>query len=97
MGGAGGLIKRKPIIMTAHDGLFCNTPVINGEQPFIWDVWASRSKGSFKRSFEIWEHESRESEPPYFGWLSTSLRLYPETLNLKIRGGAGRCVVAGSC
>lgn len=25
----------------------------------------------------------RESEPPFFGWLSTALPLYPETLHLK--------------
>jgi len=58
-------------------------PVIDGEQPFIWGVWASLSKDSFKRCFENWEQEGRESEPPFFGWLSTALPLYPETLHLK--------------
>ena len=31
----------------------------------------------------MWEVEGRENEPPYFGWLSTALPLYPETLHLK--------------
>lgn len=57
--------------------------VVEGRQPFVWGVWSSLSKESFKRCFEIWEQEGRELEPPFFGWLSTALPLYPETLNLK--------------
>ena len=35
---------------------------------------------------ELWEIEGRESEPPYFGWLSTSLPCYEaETFLLKTR------------
>ncbi len=58
-------------------------PVINGDGPFVWGVWASLSKTSFQRTSEIWEQGGRESEPPFFGWLSTALPLYPETLHLK--------------
>ena len=58
-------------------------PVVDCDRPFTWGVWASLSKDSFRRTFELWEQVGRESEPPYFGWLSTSLPLYPETLNLK--------------
>jgi len=32
---------------------------------------------------ELWEVLGREKEPPYFGWLSTALPYYPDTLNLK--------------
>ena len=32
---------------------------------------------------ELWESFGRENEPPYFGWLSTALPCYPDTLNLK--------------
>jgi hypothetical protein len=32
---------------------------------------------------KFWETPGREKEPPYFGWLCTSLPLYPETLLLK--------------
>ncbi|QDT59442.1 hypothetical protein SV7mr_19490 [Stieleria bergensis] len=58
-------------------------PVIGNDEPFIWGVWASLSNDSLKRCHEIWEQEGRESEPPFFGWLSTSLPLYPETMSLK--------------
>ena len=58
-------------------------PIIEGSQPFVWGVWVSLSKESFKRCFELWEVEGREAEAPFFGWLSTSLPLYPETLSLK--------------
>ena len=37
----------------------------------------------FKRALQLWEQPGRESEPPSFGWLSTSLPGYPETLHLK--------------
>jgi len=30
-----------------------------------------------------WETNGRKSEPAYFGWLSTAVPTYPETLNLK--------------
>ena len=58
-------------------------PVIDGNGPFAWGVWASLSHASFERTVEIWEQKGRESEPPFFGWLCTSLPLYPETLHLK--------------
>jgi hypothetical protein len=58
-------------------------PVVDGPQPFVWGVWTSLSQQSFKKMFEIWETPGRESEPPFFGWLCTSLPLYPETQLLK--------------
>jgi hypothetical protein len=36
------------------------------------------------RAGELWEAEGRESEPLYFGWLATSLSLYPQTRGLKL-------------
>lgn len=58
-------------------------PVVDGPHPFTWGVWTSVSKQSLKRMAELWESPGREKEPPCFGWLSTSLPLYPETLHLK--------------
>lgn len=58
-------------------------PVIDNDEPFVWGVWVSLSKDSIKRCYETLDQDGRESEQPYFGWLSTSLPLYPETLNLK--------------
>ncbi|MCM3693604.1 DUF2199 domain-containing protein [Neobacillus niacini] len=37
-------------------------PVIDGEGPFIWDVWVSLSETNFKRTTENWEREGRENE-----------------------------------
>jgi hypothetical protein len=35
---------------------------------------------------QLWETPGRESEPSYFGWLSTQLMTYsPTTINLKAR------------
>ena len=59
-------------------------PVIDGEGPFAWGVWASLSKASFDRSRELWEEPKRVNETSYFGWFSNSLAGYPETLNLKV-------------
>jgi hypothetical protein len=58
-------------------------PIIGTEQHFSWDAWVSLSKHSFERTCELWDSVGRESEPPYFGWLSSSLPGYPETLSLK--------------
>jgi hypothetical protein len=58
-------------------------PLLDGSGVFIWGVWASLSQENFKRVVQLWETEGRETEPPYFGWLSTSLLLYPQTLSLK--------------
>jgi hypothetical protein len=58
-------------------------PILDDPGPFIWGVWVSLSEKSFERMSELWETTDREGEPPYFGWLSTSLPGYPETLNLK--------------
>ena len=58
-------------------------PVIGSDERFSWDVWVSLSEKSMARAVELWDTPGRESEPPYFGWLSTSLPGYPETLLLK--------------
>lgn len=59
-------------------------PISGSDERFSWDVWVSLSHKNFARACELWEQEGRESEPPYFGWLSTSLLpCYPDTLSLK--------------
>ncbi|PLR78515.1 DUF2199 domain-containing protein [Bacillus sp. V3-13] len=59
-------------------------PVCDGEGPFIWDVWVSVSEENFNKIIDYWEVEGREEElEPMFGWLSTSIPCYPETINLK--------------
>lgn len=58
-------------------------PVIDSDEVFAWDVWVSQSEKNFNRTIELMDTEGRESEPPYFGWLSNNLHLYPDTTNLK--------------
>lgn len=60
--------------------------VIQGRAFFLrgLNVWVSLSQENFIRACEFWGIPGRESEPPYFGWLSTELSIYsPSTINLK--------------
>ncbi|GAA1026719.1 DUF2199 domain-containing protein [Virgisporangium ochraceum] len=59
-------------------------PVVDSDREFDWGVWVSVSRPTIKRMNEVWMTPGRESEPPYFGWLSTALPVYePSTVNLK--------------
>ncbi|AQU79538.1 DUF2199 domain-containing protein [Planococcus faecalis] len=59
-------------------------PVTDDEGPFIWDIWVSLSESNFELTTEYWATEGRERKlDPMFGWLSTSIPCYPETLELK--------------
>ncbi|MFF9350768.1 DUF2199 domain-containing protein [Streptomyces sp. NPDC014734] len=59
-------------------------PVLGSDEPFSWGVWVSLSRTNFTRALDVWETPGRESEQPYFGWLSTELGLYsPRTTNLR--------------
>jgi hypothetical protein len=57
--------------------------ILDKEETFNWTVWVSLSEENFNRASELWETQGRESEPAYFGWLSTDLQCYPSTLSLK--------------
>src|SRR5262245_7256400 len=58
-------------------------PVAGRKERFSWDVWVSLGPANFGRACDLWETPGRESEPPYFGWLSTVLPGYLYTLHLK--------------
>lgn len=59
-------------------------PIFDSAEIFTWNVWVSLSKDNFVRSLEMWDKPGRETQPPYFGWLSTDIPIYPlPTLNLK--------------
>lgn len=57
--------------------------ILETKELFVWGVWVSLSEENFCRVQDLWLSPERISEPPYFGWLSTSLPCYPETLSLK--------------
>lgn len=58
-------------------------PVLDSSDVFQWSVWVSLSRENFDRASRLWNTPGREKEAPYFGWLSTLLPVYPDTLNLK--------------
>lgn len=60
-------------------------PLIGEGINFVWSVWVSLSGNNFRRANELSETKGRESEPPYFCWVSTELPCYPSTLELKAR------------
>lgn len=58
-------------------------PIIGEQEPFIWGVWASLSRENFHRERRLAQDPKRVEEPPYFGWLTTRIRIYPDTSSLK--------------
>lgn len=58
-------------------------PVVGSDEQFRWGVWTSLSKSSFDKMVSLWDDPKLLDEPPYFGWLSNSIGLYPQTMNLK--------------
>lgn len=59
-------------------------PVIGTDVAFGWSAWVSLSGPNFKKTLDLMSTQGRESEPAYFGWLSTELPVYGiNTVNLK--------------
>ena len=58
-------------------------PIVGQADMFVWGVWSSLSKESFRRALELWVSDPAEDEPSRFGWLSNNIEGYPATLNLK--------------
>ena len=57
-------------------------PIRGGERTFTWGVWVSLSEENFLEMSEHWEDAARTELGPYFGWLSTALPTYPDTMFL---------------
>ena len=58
-------------------------PIRGQPEPFIWGLWTSLSRRSFDIVLELFDEDHRSHVGPFFGWLSASLKGYPETENLK--------------
>lgn len=58
-------------------------PLIGHPDIFNWLTWVSVSEKSFKRIVDLWETDVRDTEPPFFGWLSNNIPIYPNTFALK--------------
>lgn len=60
-------------------------PIKNGDgRSFGYGVWSSLSKESFKIYLDTIEDDQRDHLSPWFGWFSSKLNGYPETLHLKL-------------
>ena len=58
-------------------------PIVDAASLFIWSVWCSLSEKSFRHMGDRWNEPSRAEDPPYFGWLTSQLAGYPDTLHLQ--------------
>jgi hypothetical protein len=58
-------------------------PLTGRSDIFNWLVWVSVSEKSFERIMDLWETDIRDGEPPFFGWLSNNIGVYPDTFALK--------------
>ncbi|MVA57415.1 DUF2199 domain-containing protein [Agrobacterium vitis] len=59
-------------------------PVQGSSEPFAWGVWVSLSNKSFAEFSDLYETSARDIYGPYFGWLSSQLSIYPDTINLAV-------------
>jgi hypothetical protein len=59
-------------------------PIHEFPEPLAFSVWSSLRKESFLHVSERWESPDRGSDPPYFGWLSSPIAVYPSTIHLKL-------------
>jgi hypothetical protein len=60
-----------------------DVPVRGSSDGLRWTVWSTLSEANFERASELWDTPGRESEPPYFGWLSNQIPGYPASVNIK--------------
>lgn len=58
-------------------------PVQGQNDPFIWGVWVSLSQESFDEWIKHFGEAKRSHIAPFFGWVNTWLKPYPDTMNLK--------------
>jgi hypothetical protein len=60
-----------------------DVPVRGSSEVLRWTVWSTLSEANFARAARLWETKGRETEPPYFGWLSNQIPGYPWTVNIR--------------
>lgn len=59
-------------------------PIHKYPQSLSFSVWSSLSERSFRHVCQRWEALDRANDPPYFGWLSSPIAVYPSTIHLKL-------------
>jgi hypothetical protein len=58
-------------------------PIQDSDESFTWGVWTTLSEENFWKIGEEWDEPSRVNLGPHFGWFSTVIPGYPDTINLK--------------
>ena len=58
-------------------------PIVGEAEPFAWGVWASLNEKNFVHFQELLAVAKRSHHGPFFGWLSSQIWIYPDTMNLK--------------
>jgi hypothetical protein len=60
-------------------------PIRQTNDCFSWGVWVSLSEASFARFLELFHDTRRLAGESFFGWFSSALPEYPDTMYLKSR------------
>jgi hypothetical protein len=58
-------------------------PVHGAGEAFEWGVWVSLSEASYRQWRDCFGQSRRSHIGPFFGWLNTRLKPYPDTVDLK--------------
>ena len=59
-------------------------PIRSHPEPLAFSVWSSLSEKSFLHVCERWDAPDRADDPPYFGWLSSPIPVYADTIHLPL-------------
>jgi hypothetical protein len=59
-------------------------PILEHSESFAFSVWSSLSERSFVQMNQRWNAKDRAEDAPYFGWLSSPIHVYPNTIHLKL-------------
>ena len=70
------LRRRRQVFLRAR---LHRNPVHGADEPFVWGVWVSLSEASFSQYLDSYDEPRRAHLGPFFGWLSASFKVYPET------------------
>lgn len=60
-------------------------PILGSDEHFSWGVWVSLSEANFFKFQDLLGVAERAHHGPFFGWLCSPPRPYPDSTNLKTR------------
>ncbi|MCB9866464.1 MAG: DUF2199 domain-containing protein [Phycisphaerales bacterium] len=60
-----------------------SVPIQHTDEEFTWGVWCSLSAKSHDEISQHWDDPERIHLGPHFGWLSTAIPHYPDTMFMK--------------